>query len=375
MEQARHRPEAVGTSGIRIGGRTRREIARTAMVLRARLRTLGLGGDVEIALGDQGLAARLRPAAAGRWAPGFDTTALRRQLAAGDADDAERETLAALLLAPGVIAFPDLGEFESALRIRLATVAAARATALAFDCEESRPERCWVRTDDGTFALRPGCCLISAIREATQPGPQAAPFAFGCYRATEYVLMLAIAQEAEHTHAALLEQLRRRFERRPIQSREFHDALLREYGTTESPLPSRWFVPGDRVWFRNPDERSSDVEGYEGSWVIYKGNGLFSNFWQRGRPFTLTRKCVEIYHWRHAVVAGADGRSRIDEDAVERRVADTLRDEAATRAIVERMQRLRDPRGVYADGGCFDRTRESARWVRPGTCDITLATG
>jgi hypothetical protein len=42
--------------------------------------------------------------------------------------------------------------------------------------------------------------------------------------------------------------------------------LLREHGTVESPLPARWFVPGDRVWFRNPDERSADAEGFEGSW-------------------------------------------------------------------------------------------------------------
>ena len=40
--------------------------------------------------------------------------------------------------------------------------------------------------------------------------------------------------------------------------------------------------------------------------------------------------------------------------------------------VLERMQRWRDLRGVYADGGCLDRTRECARWVRPATCDVAL---
>ncbi len=106
-------------------------------------------------------------------------------------------------------------------------------------------------------------------------------------------------------------------------------AIAREAARCNAPLPARWFVPGDRVWFRNPDERSADAAGFEGSWVVYLGAGRFSDFWERGRPFTLERKCVEIHHWR-------------------------------------------DPRGVYDEGGCMDRTRESARWVRPGTSDIDV---
>jgi hypothetical protein len=134
-------------------------------------------------------------------------------------------------------------------------------------------------------------------------------------------------------------------------------------------------VPGDRVWFRNPDERSADAEGFEGSWVIYLGAGRFSNFWERGRPFTIERKCVEIHHWRDAVVTEADGRLRIDETRVAQLAERTLADPDALAPVLERMQRWRDPRGVYAGGGCMDRTRESARWIRPGTCDIDVAPG
>jgi len=36
------------------------------------------------------------------------------------------------------------------------------------------------------------------------------------------------------------------------------------------------------------------------------------------------------------------------------------------------MMRLRDPKGVYARGGCIDASREHPRFVRPGTSDIRL---
>ncbi|MNW12450.1 hypothetical protein D3C71_2101430 [compost metagenome] len=36
------------------------------------------------------------------------------------------------------------------------------------------------------------------------------------------------------------------------------------------------------------------------------------------------------------------------------------------------MTRIRDPQGVYDQGGCIDATRERVRWVRPGHADIAL---
>ena len=40
--------------------------------------------------------------------------------------------------------------------------------------------------------------------------------------------------------------------------------------------------------------------------------------------------------------------------------------------IMQRMLRLRDGKGVYADGGCIDATREHLRWVLPGTTDLQI---
>ena len=49
-------------------------------------------------------------------------------------------------------------------------------------------------------------------------------------------------------------------------------------GSAESPLPAKFYIPGDRVWFRNPDPLSADVTGYEGSFVFYLGNGPVKGF-------------------------------------------------------------------------------------------------
>jgi hypothetical protein len=157
-----------------------------------------------------------------------------------------------------------------------------------------------------------------------------------------------------------------------IRSAQFHDVFCIEYGSMQAPLPTRYYVPGDRLWFRNPDECSADVTGFEGSWVMYMGGGLFSNFWRQNKPFTMDAKCLEIYHWRHAWYTDAQGQLQMDETEVEARVAQTLHDPAQARAIIERMMRLRDPRGVYADGGCIDATREYPRWFSQAGGNLQL---
>ncbi len=155
-------------------------------------------------------------------------------------------------------------------------------------------------------------------------------------------------------------------------SGQFHEVFLREYGSMSAPLPPAYYVPGDRLWFRNPDECSSDVPGYEGSWVIYLGGGLFSNFWKCSQPYTMQSKCIEIYHWRSGVFRDAEGNLQMDESIVEERVRATMGDTTEVERILDRMMRLRDPKGVYADGGCIDTSREYPRRVCTGTADIVL---
>lgn len=310
------------------------------------------------------------------WAPEADTTTLCARLGLdteGNAEDLEREILYALLLGPVAFVYPGFEELAAAVRIRSNIVRAARRTALAFHTTKiERPTDCWAYAEGRGFTVLPGVPLCDALRKASQPEPGGEQYAFSCYRATEYVILLGIAQELERSNPALLQDLQRHWEVRAIMSGQFHDVFLREYGSMEQPLPPRYYVPGDRLWFRNPDEVSSDVSGYEGSWVFYMGGGLFSNFWNREHPFTLTTKCVEIFHWRHGTYRDADGELQMDEAVVAAHVRATLNDPQQLAQVLQQMMRLREPKGVYVAGGCIDTTREYPRWVCPQTTDLQL---
>ncbi|CAB3657912.1 hypothetical protein [Achromobacter kerstersii] len=323
-----------------------------------------------------GAHAWLRTAVADVIAPGYDTTGIAQRLGLRtdvDDGDLDREILLAMLASPIAFTFPDVAELKSAVRIRRYIVQAARKTALAFDTEHAeRPEDFWTYHEDSGFTVLPGRSLIEGLRRATQPDASGQLYAFSCYRATEYVTVLGLAQELQQANPELARRLQRQWETRAVMSGRFHDAFLHEYGSLDAPLPQRFYVPGDRLWFRNPDAASSDVEGYEGSWVFYLGNGQFNNFWEHGSPYTWTSKCVEIFHWRHGLQKDASGKLFMDEQIVHERVQQTLADADATAVILERMARIRDPQGVYAEGGCIDATRERVRWVRPGHCDIVL---
>lgn len=285
--------------------------------------------------------------------------------------DLDREIFVALLGAPCAFEFPSTQELLASVHIRRHIVQASRRTALAFDTEAAeRPQDCWQYDPDRGFTLRPGASLVTALQKATQPATSGTRYAFSCYRATEYVILLGIAQELQRCNPPLLSALERQWQTRAIMSGRFHEVFLHEYGSMEHPIPAEFYVPGDRLWFRNPDERSSNVTGYEGSWVVYQGNGLFSDFWQAGKSYTLTRKCLEIYHWRHGAWQDTEGEWHMDETEVNARLQCSQNDPEATARILACMQRYRDPRGVYAAGGCLDSTREYPRTVCPGTASL-----
>jgi hypothetical protein len=183
---------------------------------------------------------------------------------------------------------------------------------------------------------------------------------------------LGLAQEARQHNPSLLAQLQQVNEKHAIRSGLFHEVFLHEYGSLEAPLPAGFYVPGDRVWFRNPDARSSDVTGYEGSWVIYVGSGLFSNFWKRDQPFTLQSKCIEIYHWRDGVQVNAAGDLWMDETIVDACVLETMQDPDKVQHVLRQMMRIRDPKDVYAEGGCLDATRESPKQIFPTATELVL---
>ncbi len=320
----------------------------------------------------------LRPEFRAQYMPGHDTLALHETLGhTPQTDEAwalEREIWVALLGSPHRFQFASLESLTSHIRVRRNMALDARKTALAFKTDAAeRPQAFWQDGgDDAGFILQPGRCLVEALIAATQPDATGKLYDFSCYRATEYVILLGIAQEVQTHHPLMLEALQQLNERHAVRSGQFHDVFLIEYGSMDAPLPERFYVPGDRLWFRNPDERSSDVTGYEGSWVMYMGGGLFSNFWKRDQPFTLESKAIEIFHWRDGVYTDAQGELQMDESVVDQCVAQTQRDPEARSNVLERMIRMRDPKGVYAEGGCIDTTREYPRSVSQDHCELVL---
>jgi hypothetical protein len=355
---------------------------RLAAQLSADLREWGLQSAIQALLepledGTVAWVARLQPEFQQHHMPGHDSLNLHRTLGDGPHADAawalEREIWVALLGSPHRFRFANLAALKSHVRVRRNMAMAARLTALAFKTEAAeRPEADWHYEEDPGFILKPGRPLINALIAATQPEATGKLYDFSCYRATEYVILLGIAQELQAHHPALLAELQQLNERHAVRSGQFHEVFLVEYGSMEAPLPARFYVPGDRLWFRNPDERSSDVTGYEGSWVMYMGGGLFSNFWKRETPFTLESKAIEIFHWKDGVCTDTQGELQMDETVVERLVAQTQANPEARVRVLERMLRMRDPKGVYAQGGCIDTTREYPKNVSREHCELVL---
>ncbi len=360
--------ETENPHGILIDG-AKREID----AFHAHLEHLGLSGHVLVSAGLRNAGTNFRLAGA----QDADALSIRARFgldSQNDPADLEREILLAMMMSPTPFRYGNHAELASAVRIRKNIVAAAHRTTLAFETSDAaeRPTDYWTYTEEHGFTVLPGKPLVEALRQATQPDVSGSLYDFSCYRATEYVFLLGFAEELATCNPNLLARLQKQWETRAIISRAFHEVFLIEYGSMESPLPPRFYVPGDRLWFRNPDERSSDVTGYEGSWVFYLGSGLFTNFWKRGQTYTMTDKCLEIYHWRHGVREAPDGELRMDETEVEARVAASLANPGEVAEILQRMMRWRDPRGVYAEGGCIDTSREYARAICNCDCRLEL---
>ena len=318
---------------------------------------------------------RLQQKWASEWAPAFNTFNLSKHLHLDpdQTDDLEREILIALLVSPIPWVYDSFEALASCIRVRQEIVVASKRTVLDFKTSEAeRPNDCWVYDEKRGFTLIPGTSLIDALIKATQPEVSGTHFSFSCYRATEYIILLSIAKEASRHNQSLFNQLQSQWETKAIMSGRFHEVFLVEYGSMSKPLPIEYYIPGDRIWFRNPDDRSSNVEGYEGSWVFYLGGGLFPNFWKASRPYSLQEKCLEIYHWRHGVQMKANGELVMDENLVSKHVTESRNNPEELEAIMNQMQRYRDPKGVYEGGGCMDTTRESPRTVLPSEQMVQL---
>ncbi len=366
-------------AGIRLEGLTVREVEAAKQDFWSRLRDLDLEQYVQTT-DDHGAALpavgfRLWADLAEDLAPAGDTTRLCEKLrldTKADPRDLEREILLALLRSPIPYVFPSYGELESAVRIRMNIVEAARKTLAIFDTEQvDRPAEYWIYDEDRGFILVPGRSLIAALQTATQPGAAGKMYAFSCRRASESVVLLAVAQELQRCNPDLYAKLTKQFETRAIKGDEFETVFLRPIGSRREPLPVRFFVPGDWVWFKNPDEASAEVPGLEGSHTIYLGSGAFADFWKKEATETLTTKCLAIFYWRQSTYQDQQGLLQIDGPKVEDLVSQALGNSAEVERILQEMVRLQSPRGDFGGGG-IEPTRDFQRLVRPGTADLVL---
>jgi Protein-glutamine gamma-glutamyltransferase len=365
---------SVPRAGIYVQGRTANEALREVV---GRLAFLGFDGDLEVKVArDSGeLNARLSARLADWLTPQGNTLDLAKKLGLDSEHsvrDLAAETLLAMLCSPAPFCFATPGELGAALRIRANTVAAACKTLLDFKTHEAeRPSEFWAYDEERGFLLAPDRQLIEALERATQPSDSGRRYSFSCWRATEYVVLLAIARELRATHPELLAALTRQARVRALHGADFDRAYLKCHGSTQAPVAAEYFVPGDRVWFRNPDRESSAIVGYEGSYTFYLGGGRFADFWQPNHTDVLTTKCLTMFYWRAAVCRDQSGVARIDEARVTELVGRALTSPPETARILRIMLEIQEPPERFG-GGCLDPTRDHARQVCRGSAELTL---
>ena len=330
------------------------------------LRSLGIDDLVECSLSTGGNERHLHVRASHRLlalCPDFDTANITTFLRTHQPNRDRAlisEIILAMALSPDVVYFGSEQELKSNLRMRCTVVQVASRTELNFDTSSiTRPQAYWIYTKENGFLLRQGVSLADGLERALCPDVSGFTYAFSCQRASEYLILYAVVCELQKVNKTGLNDVEQQWRKRALTGDDFLFRFLGERGTYENPMPMRYYIPGDRIWFKNPDDHSSDLEGYEGSWVIYLGSGRFCNLWDRHRPYTLEEKCLEIFYWSKSTAVNDSGVLFMNEDLVKEQVNKALNDPALSRSILEKMMVYRDPTGVYADGGCIDLSRDS----------------
>ncbi len=300
--------------------------------------------------------------------PDFDTANITSFLRTPRSDLEQTlisEIILAMALSPTLMVFESEQELKSNLRMRCTVVKLASRTELNFDTSSiTRPQAYWIYTKENGFLLRQGVSLADGLERALCPDVSGFTYAFSCQRASEYLILYAVVCELQKVNKTGLNDVEQQWRKRALTGDDFLFRFLEERGTRDNPMPMGYYIPGDRIWFKNPDDHSSDIEGFEGSWVIYLGGGRFCNLWDRERPYTLEEKCLEIYYWSQCVEVSPAGVPWMNEEVVKERVQLALNAPAIKHPILQKMMVYRDPAGVYADGGCIDLSRDSFSAVR-----------
>jgi len=177
--------------------------------------------------------------------------------------ESQRELLRLITVQTGG-AYPDVRDLSFELRMREATIAAARAlNASGAGFETFDTSRCneeyWLREPNGAFRLRSDRSPADGIRDIFVNGPL---YGFECATAIVIVFYKAALDTIG------VEQFNRLFANTYL----FHWNVDRDLGLTT--VPTTRYVPGDCLYFDNPDVNPQTMQ-WQGENVILLGPDLY----------------------------------------------------------------------------------------------------
>lgn len=263
------------------------------------------------------------------------------------------EIVLCLLNTPIIFTFDSFDDFIDMIDIRKIIVKYGYLTHVKFDTgTNTKVNVDYFKDNDEDVILLENKSLLEGIKKSIISKDKL--YNYSCYRITEFLLLLGLLEV--NSNKPICQQIESIWRRKAIKSKLFHDTFLYEYGTKENPIPIKYYIPGDRIWFRNPDDKSSDIIGYEGTWVVYLNDGLFCDFWKDGgninHQHTLEDIIITIYNWRNSIIKKNDEFS-IDDKFVQQLNKNINNNPDIKNNIIKSMYKY------YTDGGCIDKTRET----------------
>jgi len=260
------------------------------------------------------------------------------------------EILLCLLNAPVLFRFDSFDDFIDMIDSRKIIVKYGYFTHVKFDTgKDIKVNVDYFQYNDKDVILLENKSLLEGIKKSIIPKDKL--YNYSCQRITEFLLLLGLLEV--NKNKPICKQIESIWRRKAIKSELFQDTFLYEYGTKENPIPMKYYIPGDRIWLKNPDDKSSDIVGYEGTWVVYLNDGLFCDFWKDGgdvsHQHTLEDIIITIYNWRHSIVK----KDSIDDKFVQQLNKNINNNPDIKNNIIKSMYKY------YADGGCMDKTRDT----------------
>ena len=260
------------------------------------------------------------------------------------------EILLCLLNTPVIFTFDSFDEFIDMIDIRKIIVKYGYLTHVNFDTgKETKVNVEYFQANDEDIILLENKSLLEGIKKSIIPKDKL--YNYSCSRITEFLLLLGLLEV--NSNNPICQQIESIWRRKAIKSDLFRYTFLYEYGTKENPIPMKYYIPGDRIWFRNPDDKSSYIMGYEGTWVVYLNDGLFCDFWKDGgdvsHQHTLEDIIITIYNWRHSIINSSIDESSIDDKFVQQLNKNINNNPDIKNNIIKSMYKY----------GCMDKTRET----------------